>query len=805
MHIALLIILILLTRRCIMIDVLQFYFFFACLFFFYSPLHAALSLAEYKGTYDPLPDNKKHLSPLHGAIWWHTQLIEKYYRFGGQNLDETINENDPATIKLIHFLFEAQGGNFTPRVNDATQMLTPELIGTIIKTIEITEKTEDPLKIALTTILTDEKLTPLIPLLVKSCHECGLISSSDYSFMPHTVYMILLAYLAATATTKQSLQEYFIALGYPVLNGALAVISTSEWVNAHHETVNSDSLKREIEELPQDFESSRQEIYLKRERREELTAAEQDTLKHINAYLSLPSIFTRISFEELAYAILKKQIQGEVLTIMHQKIVQSPEEPYGMINSLFILTSDPVKVTSFLDESSPKKTKLVFFDFFTKDILKKTEARKNIIKKIIDIDYLKKAATLLSRWCIEFMQCLRTSKYYSHRNTDSNILHKTPIYIPIKPAIENRVDRVILKHDYTSFAQDMPRKDIACEAFNLLASLLDKNEKAIYYQDIETITDQTTLKRIYDNLHRYVCDSEDKVNLIFKVAHHLCINIIDDSQHFYDKLAWTLNGTIDEPRVKKEIMLTIQEVLKQKSATASSLAKKLVNILLKKELYTTDDKMTLSIFFDDIVQNHYQDTTPDLCEILSRYVSVYFFESYILRLLDKQKHYMLILNIYRPNIKQIIYYYNYGNPLLKTIVALANGLIIRDGLQDLSIELLKLIINDYGNDLWALDKETITAILDCITTMLNNDLYGKLELLDGIKRVLNCRLLQLDVPTQNRVQELQEKITTIAPLYPLWKKLKFLTPPLKRLKLKLSELHEKLATLKKKLLELATH
>lgn len=781
-----------------MIHILKGYFFFACLFFFYSPLHAALDLAEYKGTYDPLPDDKKHLSPLHGAIWWHTQLIEKYYRFGGQNLDETINDADHATIKLIHFLFEAQGGNFTPRVNDATRMLTPELIGTIIKTIEITEKTEDPLKTALTAILTDEKLTPLIPLLVKSCHECGLISSSDYSFMPHTVYMILLAYLAATASQKQDLQEYFIALGYPVLSDGFTTINTPEWLNSQHSAINLDKLKKGIEQLPEDLASISTNINKKIDMIQLLTPAEEGTLREINDYLSLPSIFTRISFEELAYAILKKQMQGEVLTTMHQKIVLSPGEPYGIINSLFILTSDPVQVTSFLDEKSPEKTKLVLFDFFTKDILKKTKARKNIIKKIIDIDYLEKASTLLSRWCIEFMQCLRTSKYCSHKDTDSTMLAKTPIYATIKTAIQNSVDRVILKHDYSSFAQDMPRKDIACEAFKLLQSFLNKSNDATYYQDIETITDKKTLETIYNNLRNYVCDSQDTVNLIFKVAHHLCINIIDDSQYFYKKLAWALNDPINENRVKKEIMLTMQEVLKQKSVEASSLAANLVPILFKKYLYNTndnddDDKMTIRIFFDDIVQHHYQDTTPDLSAILDQYVNLDFF---IPTLLDKQKHYMLILNIYR---RRIAY-----NPLTsQKILTLANNLITSDGLQDLSIGLLKLIINNYDRDLWGLDEKTITGILDCITIMLNNDLYQKMELLDGIKGLLLS--LSHNTSAKKRVQELQEKITTIAPVYPLWKKLNFVKITLKGLKLKISELHEKLATLKKKLLELATH
>src|ERR1700732_894484 len=63
----------------------------------------SLNLADLKGTYDVLKPEYQHCSPVHGAVWWETDLVRKYYKFG---------DASHATVKLIHELFHEVDGSF---------------------------------------------------------------------------------------------------------------------------------------------------------------------------------------------------------------------------------------------------------------------------------------------------------------------------------------------------------------------------------------------------------------------------------------------------------------------------------------------------------------------------------------------------------------------------------------------------------------------------------------------------------------------------------------------------------------------
>lgn len=63
-----------------------------------------IAFTQLQGLYNPIPENKKHCSPLHGFNWWHEGIIENLYRFGSESAD---------TIKLIHEMFYLQPDNIT--------------------------------------------------------------------------------------------------------------------------------------------------------------------------------------------------------------------------------------------------------------------------------------------------------------------------------------------------------------------------------------------------------------------------------------------------------------------------------------------------------------------------------------------------------------------------------------------------------------------------------------------------------------------------------------------------------------------
>lgn len=63
-----------------------------------------IAFTQLQGLYNPIPENKKHCSPLHGFNWWHEGIIQNIYRFG----DEAEN-----TTKLIQEMFYLQPDNIT--------------------------------------------------------------------------------------------------------------------------------------------------------------------------------------------------------------------------------------------------------------------------------------------------------------------------------------------------------------------------------------------------------------------------------------------------------------------------------------------------------------------------------------------------------------------------------------------------------------------------------------------------------------------------------------------------------------------
>src|SRR3989304_3353790 len=131
---------------------------FFLLSMFFGSFVQALNLADLKGTYDVLIPQYQHCSPVHGAIWWETGLIEKYYKFGNlwkKEIDVAVEstvktkeaqvtkkvmvaEGDN-TIKLIHRLFYEVAGSFgiTELPKNLGYHFSTQIIGKIIGLIEM--------------------------------------------------------------------------------------------------------------------------------------------------------------------------------------------------------------------------------------------------------------------------------------------------------------------------------------------------------------------------------------------------------------------------------------------------------------------------------------------------------------------------------------------------------------------------------------------------------------------------------------------------------------------------------------------
>lgn len=114
------------------------------LFFWSIPnIFTGVDLTELVDTYNPLKAEFKHLSPVHGALWWESGLLERYHDFG----------NNDATIQLLHQFFHTVNGIFNITLNKSygAAHLTPASIGRIIGTLEkirLDEKSADSEKIA---------------------------------------------------------------------------------------------------------------------------------------------------------------------------------------------------------------------------------------------------------------------------------------------------------------------------------------------------------------------------------------------------------------------------------------------------------------------------------------------------------------------------------------------------------------------------------------------------------------------------------------------------------------------------------
>lgn len=101
--------------------------------------------------YTQIPDGKKYLSPLHGLVWVESGLIEKFYRFGPDAINEGLDKKGrpieifgrgDKTIELVWKLFHglplSVGRDFFPTRNafDIAYYLSANDIGTIFKVIE---------------------------------------------------------------------------------------------------------------------------------------------------------------------------------------------------------------------------------------------------------------------------------------------------------------------------------------------------------------------------------------------------------------------------------------------------------------------------------------------------------------------------------------------------------------------------------------------------------------------------------------------------------------------------------------------
>lgn len=87
-------------------------------------------ITELKGTFQPLKQEFKHLSPMHGVIWWESGLILEHY---------TELANPDATKRLARLLFHDIQGILDIAQHDQkiAHYLTPAVIGSMIGCLEV--------------------------------------------------------------------------------------------------------------------------------------------------------------------------------------------------------------------------------------------------------------------------------------------------------------------------------------------------------------------------------------------------------------------------------------------------------------------------------------------------------------------------------------------------------------------------------------------------------------------------------------------------------------------------------------------
>jgi hypothetical protein len=95
-----------------------------------SANHAAcFDITELKGTFQPLKQEFKHLSPIHGVIWWESGVAQEYF---------AEMPNPDATKRLARFLFHDIQGvlDITQHDQKIAHYLTPAVIGSMIGCLE---------------------------------------------------------------------------------------------------------------------------------------------------------------------------------------------------------------------------------------------------------------------------------------------------------------------------------------------------------------------------------------------------------------------------------------------------------------------------------------------------------------------------------------------------------------------------------------------------------------------------------------------------------------------------------------------
>ncbi len=108
-----------------------------------STFSHAINIKYIKDTYEVLKPEYRHLSPVHGAVWWEKGLVQKYYKFGfyGKSIPKTkkgIAHAPYGTVALIRDLFhEVQGSfNVTKSPSSTAFHFSAETVAKILATIE---------------------------------------------------------------------------------------------------------------------------------------------------------------------------------------------------------------------------------------------------------------------------------------------------------------------------------------------------------------------------------------------------------------------------------------------------------------------------------------------------------------------------------------------------------------------------------------------------------------------------------------------------------------------------------------------
>ncbi len=202
---------------------------------FPSQLFARISLAELKETYAALKDDFKSLSLLHGAAWWETGMIEKYYDFDNYRKEE--KKSASAIAQLLYEFFHRVAGEFTITTSpdNPANFFTHEIIGKILGTIHkqlIQREPKESLQKALENVLLEHKTMTLLgmksknqkknytkrfnllpKLLADALDEAGLFDlSSNASYLSVMPYAILLSFAYRKVNSKYDVNLFFNAL-----------------------------------------------------------------------------------------------------------------------------------------------------------------------------------------------------------------------------------------------------------------------------------------------------------------------------------------------------------------------------------------------------------------------------------------------------------------------------------------------------------------------------------------------------------------------------------------------------------------